>query len=497
MNSTNNEYVRKVAEQKYEFGFTTDVHTEIIEKGLNEDVVRLISAKKGEPEWMLEFRLKAFRYWQEQTEPKWGHVHVPEIDYQAISYYADPTAKKGQGARGEGQEDATVPDDSSSGIDPELEKTFDKLGIPLEERLALSGNTAVDAIMDSVSVKTTFKEKLREKGVIFCSIGDAIKEHPDLVRQYLGSVVPYRDNFFAALNSAVFSDGSFVYIPKGVRCPMELSSYFRINARNTGQFERTLIIADDDSYVSYLEGCTAPMRDENQLHAAIVEIIVMDRAEVKYSTVQNWYPGDENGKGGVLNLVTKRGDLRGADSKLSWTQVETGSAITWKYPSCILRGDNSQAEFYSVAVTNNYQEADTGTKMIHIGKNTKSTIISKGISAGHSQNSYRGLVRASATADNARNYSSCDSLLLGSDCGAHTFPYMDVHNDTAVFEHEATTSKISEDQLFYCNQRGIPTEQAVGLIVNGYAKEVLQKLPMEFAVEAQKLLSVSLEGTVG
>ena len=348
-----------------------------------------------------------------------------------------------------------------------------------------------------MSVKTTFKEKLREKGVIFCSIGEAIKEHGGLVRQYLGTVVPYRDNFFAALNSAVFSDGSFVYIPKGVRCPMELSSYFRINARNTGQFERTLIIADDDAYVSYLEGCTAPMRDENQLHAAIVEIIVMNRAEVKYSTVQNWYPGDENGKGGVLNLVTKRGDLRGVDSKLSWTQVETGSAITWKYPSCILRGDNSQAEFYSVAVTNNYQEADTGTKMIHLGKNTKSTIISKGISAGHSQNSYRGLVRAAATADNARNYSSCDSLLLGSDCGAHTFPYMDVHNDTAIFEHEATTSKISEDQLFYCNQRGIPTEQAVGLIVNGYAKEVLQKLPMEFAVEAQKLLSVSLEGTVG
>ena len=497
MNSTNNEYVRKVADQKYEFGFTTDVHTEIIEKGLNEDVVRLISGKKGEPAWLLEFRLKAFRYWQEQTEPKWGHVHVPEIDYQAISYYADPTAKKGQGSRGTGQADANAPTGSSPSIDPELEKTFDKLGIPLEERLALSGNTAVDAIMDSVSVKTTFKEKLREKGVIFCSIGDAVKEHPDLVRQYLGSVVPYRDNFFAALNSAVFSDGSFVYIPKGVRCPMELSSYFRINARNTGQFERTLIIADDDSYVSYLEGCTAPMRDENQLHAAIVEIVVMNHAEVKYSTVQNWYPGDENGKGGVLNLVTKRGDLRGVGSKLSWTQVETGSAITWKYPSCILRGDNSQAEFYSVAVTNNYQEADTGTKMIHIGKNTKSTIISKGISAGHSQNSYRGLVRAAATADNARNYSSCDSLLLGSDCGAHTFPYMDVHNDTAVFEHEATTSKISEDQLFYCNQRGIPTEQAVGLIVNGYAKEVLQKLPMEFAVEAQKLLSVSLEGTVG
>ena len=494
-----NQFVRQVAEQKYEFGFTTDVHTEIIEKGLNEDVVRLISAKKGEPQWMLDFRLKAFRYWQEQKEPTWGHVHVPPIDYQAISYYADPTAKKPTSSSGI---PATTPDGSPSGstpsaIDPELEKTFDKLGIPLEERLALSGNTAVDAIMDSVSVKTTFKEKLREKGVIFCSIGEAIKEHGNLVRQYLGTVVPYRDNFFAALNSAVFSDGSFVYIPKGVRCPMELSSYFRINARNTGQFERTLIIADDDAYVSYLEGCTAPMRDENQLHAAIVEIIVMDRAEVKYSTVQNWYPGDENGKGGVLNLVTKRGDLRGVDSKLSWTQVETGSAITWKYPSCILRGDNSTAEFYSVAVTNNYQEADTGTKMIHIGRNTKSTIISKGISAGHSQNSYRGLVRAASTADNARNYSSCDSLLLGSDCGAHTFPYMDVHNDTAIFEHEATTSKISEDQLFYCNQRGIPTEQAVGLIVNGYAKEVLQKLPMEFAVEAQKLLSVSLEGTVG
>ena len=405
-----NEFVRQVAEQKYEFGFTTDVHTEIIEKGLNEDVVRLISAKKGEPEWMLEFRLKAFRYWREQTAPTWGHVHVPPVDYQAISYYADPTAKKPAPS---GSPAGNTPSASPAGIDPELEKTFDKLGIPLEERLALSGNTAVDAIMDSVSVKTTFKEKLREKGVFFCSIGEAIKEHGDLVRQYLGSVVPYRDNFYAALNSAVFSDGSFVYIPKGVRCPMELSSYFRINARNTGQFERTLIIADDDSYVSYLEGCTAPMRDENQLHAAIVEIIVMNRAEVKYSTVQNWYPGDENGKGGVLNLVTKRGDLRGVDSKLSWTQVETGSAITWKYPSCILRGDNSVAEFYSVAVTNNYQEADTGTKMIHIGRNTKSTIISKGISAGHSQNSYRGLVRAAATAENARNYSSCDSLLLG------------------------------------------------------------------------------------
>lgn len=480
VNNRNNEYVRQVAEQKYEFGFTTDVHTEIIEKGLNEDVIRLISSKKGEPDWLLDFRLKAYRYWLTMKQPSWGHVTLPEIDYQGISYYADPMAKKPQNKE----------------IDPELEKTFDKLGIPLEERLILSG-TAVDAIMDSVSVKTTFKEKLREKGIIFCSMGEAVKEHPDLVKQYIGSVVPYRDNFFAALNSAVFSDGSFVYIPKGVRCPMELSSYFRINARNTGQFERTLIVAEDDAYVSYLEGCTSPMRDENQLHAAIVEIIVMNNAEVKYSTVQNWYPGDKHGQGGVLNLVTKRGECRGVNSKLSWTQVETGSAITWKYPSCILRGDGSQAEFYSVAVTNNYQEADTGTKMIHMGKNTKSTIISKGISAGHSQNSYRGLVRATANADNARNYSSCDSLLLGSQCGAHTFPYMDIHNDSAIVEHEATTSKISEDQLFYCNQRGIPTEQAVGLIVNGYAKQVLNKLPMEFAVEAQKLLSVSLEGTVG
>ena len=480
VNNTNNEYVRKLTEQKYEFGFTTDIHTEIIEKGLNEDVIRLISGKKGEPEWMLEFRLKAYRHWLTMTQPSWGHVTLPNINYQDISYYADPMAKK----------------PANKELDPELEKTFDKLGIPLEERLALSG-TAVDAIMDSVSVKTTFKEKLKEKGVIFCSMGEAIKEHSALVRQYLATVVPYHDNFFAALNSAVFSDGSFVYIPKGVRCPMELSSYFRINARNTGQFERTLIVAEDDAYVSYLEGCTAPMRDENQLHAAIVEIIVMNNAEVKYSTVQNWYPGDEHGKGGVLNLVTKRGDCRGVNSKLSWTQVETGSAITWKYPSCILRGDGSQAEFYSVAVTNHHQEADTGTKMIHMGKNTTSTIISKGISAGHSQNSYRGLVRATANADNARNYSSCDSLLLGSECGAHTFPYMDIHNDSAIVEHEATTSKISEDQLFYCNQRGIPTEDAVGLIVNGYAKEVLNKLPMEFAVEAQKLLSVSLEGTVG
>ncbi|MCD8202440.1 MAG: Fe-S cluster assembly protein SufB [Prevotella sp.] len=480
---SDNSFVRQVAEQKYEFGFTTDVHTDIIDVGLNEDVVRLISAKKGEPEWLLDFRLKALNYWKTLEHPKWGHINLPDIDYQAISYYADPMAKKKSGEKKE--------------IDPEMMKTFEKLGIPLEERLILSGQTAVDAIMDSVSVKTTYKDKLAEKGIIFCSIGEAIKNHPDLVREYLGTVVPYRDNFFAALNSAVFSDGSFVYIPKGVRSPMELSSYFRINARNTGQFERTLIVAEDDSYVSYLEGCTAPMRDENQLHAAIVEIIVKDNAEVKYSTVQNWYPGDENGKGGVFNLVTKRGELRGNNSKLSWTQVETGSAITWKYPSCILRGDNSQAEFYSVAVTNHYQEADTGTKMIHLGKNTKSTIISKGISAGRSQNSYRGLVRVGANADNARNYSSCDSLLLGSDCGAHTFPYMDIHNDTAIVEHEATTSKISEDQLFYCNQRGIPMEQAVGLIVNGYAKDVLNKLPMEFAVEAQKLLSVSLEGTVG
>ena len=471
-----------MAEEKYKYGFTTDIHTEIIDKGLNEDVIRLISSKKEEPEWLLEFRLQAYRYWLTQEEPKWGHLQMPEIDYQAISYYADPTKKKDDNGKKE--------------IDPELMKTFDKLGIPLEERMALSG-MAVDAVMDSVSVKTTFKEKLAEKNIIFCSISEAVKEHPELVRQYLGSVVPYRDNYFAALNSAVFSDGSFVFIPKNTRCPMELSTYFRINARNTGQFERTLIVCEEGSYVSYLEGCTAPMRDENQLHAAIVEIVVMDNAEVKYSTVQNWYPGDAEGKGGVLNLVTKRGHLRGVNSKLSWTQVETGSAITWKYPSCILTGDNSQAEFYSVAVTNNFQQADTGTKMIHIGKNTRSTIISKGISAGKSQNSYRGLVKIGKNADGARNYSSCDSLLLGSECGAHTFPYMDVHNNTATVEHEATTSKISEDQLFYCNQRGISTEDAVGLIVNGYAKDVINKLPMEFAVEAQKLLAVSLEGTVG
>ena len=477
-----NDYVRKVTEEKYKYGFTTDVHTEVIDRGLNEDVVRLISEKKGEPEWLLDFRLKAYRHWTKMTMPTWAHLRIPEIDYQAISYYADPTKK----SKDEGKKE----------IDPELMKTFDKLGIPLEERMALAG-LAVDAVMDSVSVKTTFKEQLKEKGIIFCSISEAVKEHPDLVRQYLGSVVPYTDNFFAALNSAVFSDGSFVYIPKGVRCPMELSTYFRINARNTGQFERTLIVADDDAYVSYLEGCTAPMRDENQLHAAIVEIVVHERAEVKYSTVQNWYPGDAEGKGGVYNFVTKRGHLRGNDSKLSWTQVETGSAITWKYPSCILQGDNSTAEFYSVAVTNNYQQADTGTKMIHLGKNTRSTIVSKGISAGKSENSYRGLVRVAAKADNARNYSQCDPLLLGDQCGAHTFPYMDIHNDTAVVEHEATTSKINEEQIFYCNQRGISTEDAVGLIVNGYAKEVINKLPMEFAVEAQKLLSVSLEGSVG
>ena len=482
MATDRNSFVREVAEKKYEYGFTTDVQTEIIEKGLSEDVVRLISQKKGEPEWLLEFRLNAYRYWLTLEQPTWGHLKMPPIDYQAISYYADPTQKKKEQGTGD--------------IDPELMKTFDKLGIPLEERMALAG-TAVDAVMDSVSVKTTFRDKLREKGIIFCSISEAVREHPDLVREYLGSVVPYRDNFFAALNSAVFSDGSFVYIPKGVRCPMELSTYFRINARGTGQFERTLIVCDDDAYVSYLEGCTAPMRDENQLHAAIVEIVVKERAEVKYSTVQNWYPGDSEGKGGVLNLVTKRGHLRGANSKLSWTQVETGSAITWKYPSCVLSGDNSQAEFYSVAVTNNYQQADTGTKMIHVGKNTHSTIMSKGISAGRSHNSYRGLVQIGKGADGARNFSQCDSLLLGDQCGAHTWPYIKADNHTAILEHEATTSKISEDQLFYCQQRGISPESAVGLIVNGYAKDVLKKLPMEFAVEAQKLLSVSLEGSVG
>ena len=473
---------RDIVNKDYEYGFTTDVETEVIDKGLSEDVVRRISEKKGEPELLLEFRLQAYRYWAGQKQPEWGHLDMPEINYQDISYYADPTKSAKSG--------------DSKEIDPELMKTFDKLGIPLEERMALAG-TAVDAVMDSVSVKTTFSAKLKEMGIIFMSISEAVREHPDLVREYLGSVVPYRDNYFAALNSAVFSDGSFVYIPKGVRCPMELSTYFRINARGTGQFERTLIVCDDDAYVSYLEGCTAPMRDENQLHAAIVEIVVKENAEVKYSTVQNWYPGDKNGKGGVLNLVTKRGHLRGANSRLSWTQVETGSAVTWKYPSCVLSGDNSQAEFYSVAVTNNFQQADTGTKMIHIGRNTKSTIISKGISAGRSQNSYRGLVKVAPSAQGARNYSSCDSLLLGSKCGAHTFPYMDVRNSSAIVEHEATTSKISEEQLFYCQQRGINTEDAVSLIVNGYAKDVINKLPMEFAVEAQKLLGVSLEGSIG
>lgn len=482
MATENNELLRAVAEKKYEQGFVTDVETEIIENGLSEEIIRLISEKKGEPEWLLEFRLRAYRHWLTMETPTWAHVRLPEIDYQAISYYADPTKKQ----KSEG----------STEIDPELMKTFDKLGIPLEERMQLAG-VAVDAVMDSVSVKTTFKERLQEKGIIFSSISEAVRENPDLVRKYLGSVVPYRDNYFAALNSAVFSDGSFVYIPKGVRCPMELSTYFRINARGTGQFERTLIVCDEGAYVSYLEGCTAPMRDENQLHAAIVEIVVERDAEVKYSTVQNWYPGDAEGRGGVLNLVTKRGHLRGDNARLSWTQVETGSAITWKYPSCVLTGDGSQAEFYSVAVTNNRQEADTGTKMIHIGKDTRSTIISKGISAGHSQNSYRGLVKVGSKAAGARNYSSCDSLLLSDTCGAHTFPYIDVVGNEGIVEHEATTSKISEDQILYCQQRGIPVEDAVNLIVGGYARDVINKLPMEFAVEAQKLLAVSLEGSVG
>ena len=474
--------IADVTEGDYRYGFTTDIETEIIPRGLNEDVVRFISNRKGEPEWLLEFRLKAFRHWLTLTPPKWAHLDIPEIDFQAISYYAAPKKKEGPKSLDE--------------VDPELIDTFNKLGIPLEEQKQLSG-MAVDAVMDSVSVKTTHREKLAELGVIFCSISEAVKDYPDLVRKYLGKVVSYRDNFYAALNSAVFSDGSFVYIPKGVRCPMELSTYFRINASGTGQFERTLIVADDDAYVSYLEGCTAPQRDENQLHAAIVEIIVEDRAEVKYSTVQNWYAGDAQGRGGVYNFVTKRGLCRGDYSKLSWTQVETGSAITWKYPSCVLAGEGSVGEFYSVAVTRNYQQADTGTKMIHLGRNSRSTIVSKGISAGHSQNSYRGLVRVAPDADGVRNYTQCDSLLLSSTCGAHTFPYIDVKNSTAVLEHEATTSKISEDQIFYCNQRGIPTEEAVGLIVNGYAKEVMNKLPMEFAVEAQRLLAITLEGSVG
>lgn len=471
-----------VTNSDYEYGFSSNIETEVIEKGLNEEVVRLISSKKNEPEWLLEYRLKAFRHWQTLEMPNWAHLNIAPIDYQEISYYAAPKKKKELASLDE--------------VDPELLKTFDKLGIPLEEQKILSG-VAVDAVIDSVSVKTTFKEDLASRGIIFCSFSEAVQDYPNLVKKYLGSVVPYRDNFFAALNTAVFSDGSFVYIPKGTRCPMELSTYFRINAMNTGQFERTLIVADERSYVSYLEGCTAPMRDENQLHAAIVEIVAMEDAEVKYSTVQNWYPGDKEGKGGIYNFVTKRALCKGDRSKVSWTQVETGSAVTWKYPSCILQGDNSVGEFYSVAVTNNHQQADTGTKMIHIGKNTSSTIISKGISAGVSQNSYRGLVKISKKASYARNFSQCDSLLLGDRCGAHTFPYMDVNNDTAIVEHEATTSKISEDQVFYCNQRGIGTEDAIGLIVNGYAKEVLNQLPMEFAVEAQKLLQISLEGSVG
>ncbi len=470
---------------EYKYGFTTDIETDLIRKGLDEDVIRLISSKKGEPEWLLEFRLKAFRHWQTMVMPKWAHLQIPEIDYQNIIYYAAPKQKVGP--------------ESMDDVDPELKATFDKLGIPLDEQKVLAGvsSYAVDAVMDSVSVKTTFRDTLAEKGIIFCSFSEAVKDHPDLVKEYLGSVVPYSDNFFATLNSAVFSDGSFCYIPKGVRCPMELSTYFRINASNTGQFERTLIVADEGSYVSYLEGCTAPQRDENQLHAAIVEIVVMKDAEVKYSTVQNWYPGDKNGKGGIYNFVTKRGICKGDRAKLSWTQVETGSAVTWKYPSCILKGDYSVGEFYSVALTNNYQQADTGTKMIHIGRNTKSRIVSKGISAGFSNNSYRGLVKVLKGAANARNFSQCDSLLLGDKCGAHTFPYLEVENQTAVVEHEATTSKIGEDQLFYCNQRGLSTEDAVGLIVNGYAKEVINQLPMEFAVEAQKLLQISLEGSVG
>ncbi len=482
--NSENSLIKAISKKKYKYGFITDVETEVIDRGLSEEVVRLISSKKNEPDWLLELRLKAYKHWLTMSMPKWAHLKIPFIDFQNISYYADPTIK--------GAGPSSIED-----IDPQLMKTFNKLGVPLEERMALSGGIAVDAIMDSVSVKTTFKKNLSEKGIIFCSFSEAVQNHPDIVKKYMGSVVNYRDNYFAALNTAVFSDGSFVYIPKGVRCPMELSTYFRINAANTGQFERTLIVADDDSYVSYLEGCTAPMRNENQLHAAIVEIVVMDRAEVKYSTVQNWYPGDEYGNGGVLNFVTKRCLCMGVDSKISWTQVETGSSITWKYPSCVLKGNNSQGEFYSVALTNNYQQADTGTKMIHVGRNTRSTIISKGISAGHSQNSYRGLVKMCENAFDSRNFSQCDSLLLGGDCGAHTFPYVDIHNDTAIVEHEATTSKISEDQLFYCNQRGIPMEESIGLIVNGYAKEVLNKLPMEFAVEAQKLLFISLENSVG
>lgn len=478
----NENIIEDITKGEYKYGFVTDIETEMIPKGLTENTVRMISEKKGEPDWMLDYRLKAFAYWQTLQMPTWAHLTIPPIDYQEIIYYAAPKQKPKL--------------DSMDEVDPELVDTFNKLGIPLEEQMMLAG-VAVDAVMDSVSVKTTFRETLGEMGVIFCSFSEALKDYPELVKKYMGSVVSYTDNFFAALNSAVFSDGSFCYIPKGVRCPMELSTYFRINAAGTGQFERTLLVADEGAYVSYLEGCTAPQRDENQLHAAVVEIVAMKDAEVKYSTVQNWYPGDKNGVGGVYNFVTKRGLCKGDNSKISWTQVETGSAITWKYPSCVLMGDNSVGEFYSVAVTNNYQQADTGTKMIHLGKNTRSRIVSKGISAGNSCNSYRGLVKVSAKADGAKNFSQCDSLLIGSKCGADTFPYLDVNNKSAMVEHEATTSKIGEDQLFYCNQRGISTEDAVALIVNGYAKDVLNKLPMEFAVEAQKLLSITLEGSVG
>jgi len=471
-----------VTRSEYKAGFVTDIEQETLPPGLNEDVVRLISEKKGEPGWLTEWRLKAYRHWLTMKEPRWAHVSYPEIDYQAISYYAAPKKKDGPKSLDE--------------VDPKLLETYDKLGVPLHERARLAG-VAVDAVFDSVSVATTFKAKLQEAGVIFCSFSEAVKEHPELVRKYLGSVVPYTDNFFATLNSAVFSDGSFVFVPKGVRCPMELSTYFRINASKTGQFERTLIVAEEGAYVSYLEGCTAPMRDENQLHAAVVELVALDDAQIKYSTVQNWYPGDAEGRGGIFNFVTKRGKCAGRRSRISWTQVETGSAITWKYPSCVLQGDDSVGEFYSVAVTNNRQQADTGTKMIHIGKNTRSTIVSKGISAGRGQNAYRGLVRIGAGADGARNYSRCDSLLIGHECGAHTFPYIDVRNSTAQMEHEASTSKISEDQLFYFQSRGIGSEDAVNMIVNGFCKEVFQELPMEFAVEAQKLLGVSLEGSVG
>ena len=482
MESDPNKIIGEVTQSDYKYGFVTDIETEYAPKGLSEDTVLYISGKKNEPAFMLEYRLKAFRHWLTMKEPKWAHLEIPPIDFQDIFFYAAPKKKKEY--------------ESLDQVDPELLATFNKLGISLEEQKKLSG-VAVDAVIDSVSVKTTFSDTLSKYGILFCSMSEAVQHHPELVKQYLGSVVPYTDNYYAALNSAVFSDGSFCYIPKGVRCPVELSTYFRINAANTGQFERTLIVADEGSYVSYMEGCTAPQRDENQLHAAVVEIVAMKDASVKYSTVQNWYPGDKNGKGGIYNFVTKRGICKGNNSKISWTQVETGSAVTWKYPSCILLGDNSVGEFYSVAVTNNHQQADTGTKMMHLGKNTKSTIISKGISAGKSNNSYRGLVRISKNATNSRNYSQCDSLLLGSGCGAHTWPYIQVENKSSIVEHEATTSKISEDQLFYCQQRCMNAESAIGLIVNGYAKEVLKQLPMEFAVEAQKLLSISLEGSVG